>query len=94
MSGTVIAVVNASFICLSILASAQDDPRLACGVMKYLASHKAETCFFNFWYDDVKSLCLVTLSALLDAVAIPVQSLLQCVRARARVMEILHVACK
>lgn len=48
MSCTARAVVNASFICLSILASAQDDPRSACGVMKYSESRKAEAGFFNF----------------------------------------------
>lgn len=52
---TVITVVNASFICLSILASTQDDLRSAWGVMKYSASRIAETGFFTFWYDEVKS---------------------------------------
>lgn len=52
---TVIAVVNASFMCLSILASTQDNPRSACGVMKYSVSVKTETDFFNFWLDEVKS---------------------------------------
>lgn len=55
MSRTVIAVVNASFMRLSILASTQDDLRSACGVMKYSASPKAETGFFNFCCDEVKS---------------------------------------
>lgn len=55
MSCAVIAVVNASFIRLSILASTQDDLGSACGVMKYSASRKAETGFFNFWYNAVKS---------------------------------------
>lgn len=36
------------YMCLSILASTQDDLRSACGVIKYSVSLKAETGFFNF----------------------------------------------
>lgn len=51
---TVIAVVNASFMCQSILASTQNNLRSARGVMKYSVSVKAEADFFNFWPDEVK----------------------------------------